>query len=298
MKNDIVKGSILVTLGACCYGMLGTYVKLAYRAGYNTAEITLSQFGLGLLGLSILTLFNRTSQASQPVRPARSILRLILAGSSLGLTSIFYYLAVKYVAVSVAIVLLAQSVWMGVLGEAAIKKKMPGIGKLIPVALIMVGTMLATNVLHETITMNIKGLAYGLLGAICYTATMFSANHLELHFPPLKRSLFMILGGLLVIVVAFQGALRTGLSIRIFTGWGLVIALFGTILPPLLFTRGMPLAGVGLGAILASVEIPIAVIMAHILLGEQVLLGQWIGVAIIIAAVTTMNLKKTTTGRH
>lgn len=290
MNNDKVKGGILITLGACCYGMLGTYVKLAYKAGFNTAEITLSQFSLGFSGLFILTLFSRPPQATKPIRPARGIVLLTLAGSSLGLTSIFYYLAVKYIAVGVAIILLAQSVWMGVLAEAVLKKKMPGAGNFISIAVIMIGTLLATNVFDGTITLHLKGVAYGLSGAICYTATMFSTNHLELHSPPLKRSLYMILGGLLVIILVFHQSIGADFSAKIFTSWGLVIALFGTVLPPLLFTRGMPLAGMGLGAILASIEIPIAVIMAHTLLGELVLASQWIGVALIIGAVASEHL--------
>ena len=297
-KNDTVKGGILITLGACCYGMLGTYVKMAYQAGFNTAEVTVSQFSLGFLGLFILTLFRPSKDTDQIPQSMKSKIRLVASGTSLGLTSIFYYLSVKYIAVSVAIVLLAQSVWMGVLLEAIMQKKLPGIRKVLPVLIIMTGTVLATDLLNQAMVLNWKGVLFGLLSAVCYTATMFSTNHLDLHFPPLKRSLFMILGGLILILLVFQDALNPQFSGRIFYNWGLVISLFGTILPPLLFTKGMPLAGIGLGAILASIEIPIAVIMASILLGEQVLVTQWIGVGVILAAVVWMNIarRERTTG--
>ena len=292
MKNNKLKGGILITLGAGCYGMLGTYVKLAYQEGFNTAEVTIAQFSLGFFGLFMLTLFRRTKPAGNRGGSVKSKMRLVLAGSSLGLTSIFYYLSVKYIAVSVAIVLLTQSVWMGVVVEAIIQKKSPGIGKLLAVLIILSGTILATNVLEQSISFNWKGVLFGILGALCYTATLFSTNHLENHLPPLKRSLFMILGGLLVILIVFHKNINSGFSCNIFFSWGLVVTLFGTILPPLLFTRGMPLAGIGLGAILASIEIPIAVIMADALLNEQVVVGQWIGVALILGAVIWMNIPK------
>ena len=290
MENNTVKGGILITLGACCYGMLGTYVKMAYQAGFNTAEVTVSQFSLGLLGLFILTLLRPSKDTDRAQQSVKSKIRLIASGTSLGLTSIFYYLSVKYIAVSVAIVLLAQSVWMGVLVEAIMQKKLPGIRKILPVLIIMAGTVLATDVLNQSMVLNWKGVLFGLLSAVCYTATMVSTNHLDLHFPPLKRSLFMILGGLIIILLVFHDALNPQFTGRIFYSWGLVISLFGTILPPLLFTRGMPLAGIGLGAMLASIEIPIAVIMASILLGEQVLVTQWIGVGVILGAVVWMNM--------
>lgn len=240
----------------------------------------------------MLTLVRRPQAGPQAGESIKSKVRLTLAGASLGLTSIFYYMAVKYIAVSVSIVLLAQSVWMGVVVEAIVQKKKPGIEKMLAVLIIMTGTLLATNLLKQSINYNWKGIVFGLLGALCYTATMYSTNNLEVHFPPLKRSLFMILGGLIVILLVFHTAINGEFSGRIFCSWGLVIALFGTILPPLLFTRGMPMTGIGLGAVLAAVEIPVAVIMAGALLSEQVLLSQWVGVALILGAVIWMNIPK------
>jgi drug/metabolite transporter (DMT)-like permease len=181
---------------------------------------------------------------------------------------------------------------MGVVLEAFKQKKVPGIRKLLAVGVIMTGTLLATNVFDQSVTLDWKGILFGLLGSLCYTATMYSTNHLEIHLPSPTRSLFMILGGLLLILLAFYRFIGPSFSANIFCSWGLVIALFGTILPPLLFTRGMPLVGIGLGAILASIEIPVAVIMANILIGEQVALGQWIGVVLILGSVIGMNMPK------
>ena len=100
----------------------------------------------------------------------------------------------------------------------------------------------------------------------------------------------MIAGGLIIILCVFHAFINTEFSWNIFLSWGLVVSLFGTVLPPLLFTRGMPLAGMGLGAILASIEIPISIIMAKILLHEQVIISQWIGVGLILGAVVLMNI--------
>jgi drug/metabolite transporter (DMT)-like permease len=121
---------------------------------------------------------------------------------------------------------------------------------------------------------------------------MYSTNKLELHLPPLKRSLFLILGGLIIILIIFHTSLNQHFSFGIFLSWGLVVSLFGTVLPPLLFTRGMPLTGIGLGAIIASIEIPVSVLMAHLLLKEPVSLLQWAGVMLILFAVVLMNIAK------
>ncbi|MCE7039919.1 DMT family transporter [Dyadobacter sp. CY312] len=292
MKNNIIKGSILVALGASSYGMLATFVKMAYSEGFSTAEVTLSQFMLGFAGLFILTLF-RKKEANTEKKPSdlRSVLKLVLAGTSMGLTSIFYYMAVQYIPVSVGIVLLMQTVWMGVILEMILHRKAPGLRKTIAVFIILAGTALATNLLTESVTINWIGFGWGMMAALSYTASMYASNNIVLHFPSLKRSLYLILGGLIIIAVIFYSSINSSFSYQIFLRWGLILSLFGTILPPLLFTRGVPLIGMGLGAIIASVEIPVSILMAHLLLGEPVSLLQWTGVALILFAVVLMNIK-------
>ncbi len=293
MKSQVLKGSIFIVLGAACYGMLGTFVKMAYKDGFNTAEVTISQFAVGFAVLLILTTFKKPAAVKETNTTAvKSIIKLVLAGTSLGLTSIFYYLSVQYIPVSVAIVLLIQTVWMGVLVEIIVQRKVPGSRKIIAVVIILAGTILATNLFKQSIQVNWTGFGWGLMAALSYTATMYSSNKLELHLPPLKRSLFMILGGLVIILIIFHASLNPHFSFGIFLSWGLVVSLFGTVLPPLLFTRGMPLTGIGLGAIIASIEIPVSVFMAHLLLEETVSLLQWTGVMLILFAVVLMNMVK------
>lgn len=291
MKNSVLKGSVFIALGACSYGMLATFVKMAYREGFSLAEVTVSQFGLGFIGLFILTLFRKR----EPVPAIKSsgikgILRLIIAGISLGLTSVFFYQAVQYIPVSVGIVLLMQTVWISVILEMVLHKKLPGLRKIMSVFIILGGTILATDMLKQSANINWTGFGWGMMAALSYTASMYSSNNIELNCPPLKRSMYMIMGGLLIIIIVFHSSLNVEFSYRIFLRWGLLLSLFGTIIPPLLFTRGMPLTGMGLGAIIASIEIPVSIIMASALLKESVNWLQWMGVVLILVAVVLMNV--------
>ncbi|MDN5397381.1 MAG: EamA/RhaT family transporter, partial [Chryseobacterium sp.] len=49
-------------------------------------------------------------------------------------------------------------------------------------------------------------------------------------------------------------------------------------------------AGLGLGSIVSSLELPVSVTMAFVLLGEKVLLIQWGGIILILFAIVLMNL--------
>ena len=71
--------------------------------------------------------------------------------------------------------------------------------------------------------------------------------------------------------------------------WGIVLALFGTIIPPLLMNAGFPLTGIGLGSIISALELPVSVTMAYVLLNEDVNVLQWFGIILIIVAIIIMN---------
>ncbi|MFV9482857.1 EamA family transporter [Christiangramia sp. ASW11-125] len=293
MDKSVLKGSILVALGACSYGMLTTFVKLAYEDGYTSHEVTFSQMALGLLGLLLINLFVRKKgNAETGTSRNRSKLKLIAAGTTLGLTSFFYYLAVKYIPVSIGIVMLMQSVWMGVVLEAIMKRKRPGTKKILAVVAILAGTLLATNVFKDSFEIDWRGIGWGVLAAMSYTGTIYCSNTVSLEMHSLKRSLWMMLGGFIVVSIITLPYLIVEFNTSIFLNWGLVLALFGTILPPLLYTAGMPKIDVGLGAIISSIELPAAVLMAYFLLNEQVDLAQWLGIGLILLAVVQMNLKK------
>lgn len=128
--NKVLKGVFLVGLGATSYGMLATFVKMAYDQGYTTAEVTSSQFLFGIIGILIINAFQKSRKDNVVIKATRkNITHLMIAGTSTGLTSIFYYLAVRYIPVSIGIVLLMQTVWMGVLLEMFLEKKLPSTTK-------------------------------------------------------------------------------------------------------------------------------------------------------------------------
>lgn len=273
--------------------MLTTFVKMAYVEGFTSYEIIFSQMILGMIGLVIINLlFVKGKSTSQFEPKSKSILKLMAAGTSLGLTSTFYYFAIKYIPVSIGIVLLMQSVWMGVFLEGIINKKKPSANKIIAVIVILAGTVLATNMLFSSIELDWRGIGWGILAAISYTITIYTSNTVALQLHSLRRSLWMLLGGTLVVIIIATPFLIDQFNLEIFKKWGLILALFGTILPPILFTAGMPKINVGLGAIISSVELPVAVIMAYILLNEVVNPYQWLGIGVILAAVVLMNLPK------
>lgn len=291
LQNNVLKGVFLVALGATTYGMLATFVKMAYTEGYTTAEVTTSQFILGILGILLINAFQKVKNKGTVVKASsKNIFSLMLAGTSLGMTSLFYYLAVKYIPVSIGIVLLMQTVWMGVLLEMILEKKLPSKQKVIAVLIVLVGTVLATNIINNDVALDWRGIVWGVLAAASFTTTMFTANRVATEISSAQRSLYMLLGGA-VIIFSFAFFTQTGsFNLDIFFKWGIILALFGTIIPPMLLNLGFPLTGIGLGSIVSALELPVSVMMAYVLLNEKVIFSQWIGIVLIILAIIIMNV--------
>lgn len=292
LKNSVLKGVILVGLGASSYGMLATFVKLAYQENYTTAEVTISQFIYGILGMLLINAFQKsTSKTVVEKATPKNIFQLMLAGTSLGMTSVFYYLCVRYIDVSIAIVLLMQTVWMGVLLEWFLEKRKPSTQKTIAVLIVLLGTILATNILNSKVAIDWRGVFWGLLAAASFTTTMFTANRIALGISSAQRSLYMLLGGAIIVFGFALFTQNTPFNFDIFLKWGIFLALFGTIIPPILMNAGFPITGIGLGSIVSALELPVSVLMAYIILSETVVFIQWIGIILIIIAIIIMNIK-------
>ena len=291
-KNQVLKGTLLVALGATSYGMLATFVKMAYDEGYTTAEVTISQFILGIIGILIINGFKKAKSESEVIKATkRNIFQLMIAGTSMGLTSVFYYISVKYIPVSIAIVLLMQTVWIGLLLEMFLEKKVPSTQKIVAALIVLTGTFLATNIFKNEIQMDWRGFVMGMLAACSFTTTMFTANRVALGISSAQRSLYMLLGGIIIVLAFGIATQNTPFQFGIFLKWGIVLSLFGTIIPPVLMNTGFPLTGIGLGSIVSALELPVSVSMAYFLLSEKVELSQWIGILLIILAIIMMNIK-------
>lgn len=290
--NNHLKGVLYVATGAASYGILATFVKFANNSGVSTASLTFSQYFVGAIVLTILSFIFSKSEKKIATKTAKPKLKLILFGSFLGLTSSFYYLSIQYVPVSVGIILLMQTIWMGVILEYFTDNNLVSKTKIIGAIAVIAGTILAAKVLEENTEISLKGIGFGLLAAASYTGTMYATNKISLNLPLLTRSKYLVIGGLLSILIFWNIEIFSNFDWIPLLKWGAFLGFFGTILPPVLFNKGIPEIGTGLGSIIAALEIPVSVFSAYLILNEQVTALQWLGIIIIILSVIYINLNK------
>ncbi|WP_139488274.1 EamA family transporter [Brevibacillus dissolubilis] len=275
---------IFVFLGACSYGVLSTFVKFAYEDGYIVNEVTGSQMFYGMITAWILVLLFSRQRAS-----LRQWLVMLGVGVSLGSTGVLYYASLQFVPASIGIVLMFQFTWIGVLIDAGRKRQWPSKDKQLALLLLLAGTVMAGGVLDGggAWEFSLVGVLLGLASAFTYALFILFNETAAVELNPWIRGAIISTGSMLVSSVVFppefifNGKLLEGTL----TQWGILLAIFGIVVPTLFFAIGVPRIGGDLATILGAAELPTAVLLSSLVLHEQVTPLQWIGVVVILVGI-------------
>jgi drug/metabolite transporter (DMT)-like permease len=279
---------LMVFAGACSYGILSSLAKLSYAEGFNAAQMSFVQALLGAGVLWVIVFFQKKKTA---LISAKNWLLLLLTGAAIGLTTFLYYLSVKYIPASIAIIMLMQFTWITVLLDWYLLKNRPGKRLLISIACILIGTMLATGGITAATALSLKGICIAFASALLYALYIVANSKVGKDIPDIKRSAITVTGAAVSILLINCHQLTSGLPLTSdFFKWTGLLALFGTIIPPVLFAKGIPKIGASVSSVLMVAEMPVAIICASLLLKEQIHCMQWIGIAIMLCAIVYLNM--------
>ncbi|RWZ55182.1 EamA/RhaT family transporter [Halobacillus fulvus] len=278
-----INGIVLVLLGAASFGFTPIFVKTGYAFGYSLGEINLVQMISAFIILWSLKVFKKERHPLSN----QDRLKVMATGTTVGLTSIFYYAAMQYVTASLAIILLFQFVWIGMIYEWIFTKKAPERKNLLALVITLTGVLFASGIAGGSeMELPLVGLGLGLLSGASYAGFIFFSGQVVPDSDPLTRSSFMVAGSMILILFVFVQEIPRVFSAdgRLWT-LGMGVALVGAVLPPFLFAAGAPLISARLANVLSTVELPVAIVSAMIILSEPVTPWQWVGVGLIIGAV-------------
>jgi len=185
-----------------------------------------------------------------------------------------------------------QFVWIGSLIEFLLFKRKPSRTQLYSMILVLGGTLLAAGLFNQQqLQLSLSGVLYGLLAATFYSIFLIVMSRFGNGYPPVQKSAFMLTGSCLLIFIVFPPAFFfNGILARGLWQWGLLLSVFGTVIPPLFFAVGIPKIGVTISSIISAAELPVAVAMSYLILGENVSGLQWIGIVIILSAIVVSNV--------
>ncbi|NEU30548.1 DMT family transporter [bacterium LRH843] len=274
---------LLIIIAASSFGVVSTIIKLAMGSGFSASEAVTSQFFIGFcIALFIFFLTNKTKISFKGVN------MLIFAGILTGLTNIVYGSSLNYLPASLAVVLLFQFTWIGMLISCITKRQLPTRIEFISLILLVLGTVLAAGLMDVDLTkIPFQGWILGLAAALCYSLFLFVNGRATASMNTSSRLVFVSFFAFMM-TAAFQSPEIIWNGILFNEGlwiYGLALGLFGMIIPVLLFTIAVPKVGLGKTSILSAIELPIAVMVSVILLSETVTTIQILGIVIILLGI-------------
>ncbi|QTB24802.1 DMT family transporter [Lysinibacillus sphaericus] len=274
---------LLVIIAASSFGIVSTIIKLAMRSGFSVSEAVTSQFFIGFcIAVCIFLVTNRAKMSFKGVKI------LIFAGILTGLTNILYGHSLNFLPASLAVVLLFQFTWIGMLISCITKRQFPSRIELISLLILVAGTIPAAGIIDVDLSqIPMQGWLWGLAAALCYSLFLYVNGKATANMSTSNRLVFVSFFAFMITAVfqspeiIWNGTLfNEGLWV-----YGLALGLFGMIIPVFLFTIAVPKVGLGMSSILSAVELPIAVMVSVMLLSETVTTLQIAGIVTIIIGI-------------
>lgn len=272
---------LLIIIASSSYGILSTIVKLAMQAGFTSAEAVSAQYIFGFM--LALVLFVAT-QRTMPKLSLKGFGILALAGSFTATTGIVYGHSLNYLPASLAVVMLFQFTWIGLIMNCIMKRRPPSRLEIISLLFLLSGTILAAGVLDVDLSqINPLGWILGLIAAFSFAAFLqINSIHVEGVTNIARTFILATVSVILIIFVLSPEILWNGQIMEGLWKYGLALGLFGIILPNFLFSYAAPKVGGALVSILSAMELPVAVIVSVIVLHEALTWLQIIGILIVL----------------
>jgi len=281
---------IMTLLAASLLGLIATIVDYLYQAGFAIQDITNVQYGFAvvLLWLVVLPVIRR-----QRLPKGRDWWFLVGTGITAGITNYFYFTSLTMLPVSLSIILLFQFTWMVTLIDMTVKKKMPSAQKWIGMIVILVGTFFAVGLLGAEVTvLSPLAILFGLLAAFCFALSLYLPEFMSNDSTPLLRTAIMMTISAISLFPVFPPTyLTSGVLWNGLFGWGLLMGLIGQVIPFLFLLISIPRIGGRMAGVLGSIELPVTVFAAFLILNESVTWIRWLGVFLIIIGICISELR-------
>ncbi|HES9468017.1 TPA: DMT family transporter [Streptococcus pneumoniae] len=292
MSNSL-KGTLLTVVAGIAWGLSGTSGQ--YLMARGISALVLTNLRLLIAGGILMLLAYATAKDKILVflKDRKSLLSLLIfALIGLFLNQFAYLSAIQETNAGTATVL--QYVCpVGILIYSCIKDRVaPTLGEIVSIIFAIGGTFLiATHGQLDQLSMTPAGLFWGLFSALTY------ALYIILPIALIKKwgsslviGVGMVIAGL--VALPFTGILQADIPTSLdfllaFAG----IILIGTVFAYTAFLKGASLIGPVKSSLLASIEPISAVFFAFLIMNEQFYPIDFIGMAMILFAVTLISLK-------
>ncbi len=285
MNKTLVNALIIFAAGAS-YGFVVPAVKAAMKIGVHPADFLPLQYLVALIACTAFALVRRIKFAG-----FRESAKMALLGTLTGCTSICYYTSVSMLPGAVALTLLFQYVWVSVLIECLVERKLPSRSTVIAVCIVLVGTLFAAGVFEGSIaTLNPSGIVAGAGSAIFYALYLYLSGRIGTDRPASLRAAMLPIGGLIATSIANPACYTTSFLDASIWPFAIGMSIIGVILPTTLINYASPKLSTGMVSVMASSELPVGILAAWTLAGETPSMLTLFGAALVLVGIVFKQL--------
>ena len=283
--------SAQVFLAGTCYGAMATTYKLTYAAGFTSNQVVAGQAWMALLFFAVLMAAS-VARGKRPQRLRTSqVLKLMGLGALTCTTSILYCYAMSVLPAPVALTLLFQFTWIGLVIQVITTRRAPHACELAAAVIILVGTVFASGLYHaELSSLNPGGIACALGAAVSCALFVTLSGKVQVPCSSAQRGFVVMMGAAALSLVVCPDFFASGVLLQGFAPYAAVAAFFSLFCPVILFGLGAPHLSPGLSTIMASAELPMGLLISMVVLGVPLGIAEWAGVAAILAGVVIAQL--------
>lgn len=281
-------GPFLVLLSAAAFGVMAVLAKFAYAAGVSPESLLLVRFTLAAV---LLWLLVRARSARVGRGPAVLVALLGLGAVGYAAQASFYFEALQFMDASVLTIVYYVYPALVTVAAAALGREVLTSGRV--VALIAATAGVGLVVLGNGIgAVNGLGVALGLATALSYTVYVLVSDRVSAHLDPLPLAALVFTGAALTLGAraALDGGPDLGFA-PVGWFWLVCIAVVSTVLAMVAFFAGMARTGPSTASILSMAEPIVTAALAAVVLHEAPTPVQVVGGAVVLVAVTAIQLR-------
>lgn len=279
-------GLTFIILAGVLWGTTGTVTKYIFAFGLEPLTLALLR-----IGISFFTLFLFFWLTGRKIKPKREdwLFFMVFGAISVALFNIFYLSAIQLTNVSTAVVLLYTAPAFSVLVARLVLQERLTARKAVAVFLTIFGVILMVGAYRPAhLAFSLTGILYGLGSGFTFGIySVFAKEAMRRGYGSLETVVLALGTGLIFLAFVRAPWVLWPLATAPPMLWllVLVVAVFCTMLPYILFASGLQYIEAGKATLVAAVEPVVAIVLAMLLLGETLAFTQMFGVVAVLLAI-------------
>jgi len=292
---DSPRGLLMVAGAGLCWATTGLFGTLLFQEGVDPVSLASTRTALAAL-VFLLFLFLTNPQK---LRVEKGQLLTLLPGSIIGVTffNLFYMNAIDEMGISTAVVLLYTAPIFALLLSRIFLKESLTPQKMVALVLAFSGVILVVEGFElSALRENSRGIILGLGAGLSFGLLSVLGKASNRSNDPMTVSFYLLfLGALFLSFIRspWTGVLESAASPLLLLVLGAMVFI-STFLAHYLYLAGLSYLEAGKASIAVAIEPAVAILLAYVFLGEQLILLQYVGVVLILGAVFLLKTNPST----